>query len=304
MQMKRLFVLLMVFCPWIILPGFSPQAVSVAEESEEELRLPLTMEVFLKKPKAGIYDLHVHLTNTSQDAVTVYVHDLPWVPPNDSKWLKVSRMNGKRPNIQVRFPRGKVGSRPIKLQPGESVQDKIALNPRIPTLLEDIERYGIQFHWECPPPDLKFFCHSGSPRVLTILKGDSGKADVYTIDPLVCEHLEQRVGLVDIPKDHEVLFLLTRESVMTDLGKIRSLLLEVAGYVRTCHPSWTNSWGVSFFTDAKYAGFLRDGKSKLLFEKGLWQEANIGQYSSQIRTLFRFPWIKKRSDSVYLSVYR
>ena len=40
------------------------------------------------------------------------------------------------------------------------------------------------------------------------------------------------------------------------------------------------------------------------FEKGLWQQTNIGQYSSQIRTLFRFPWIRKKADAVYLSVYQ
>jgi len=42
----------------------------------------------------------------------------------------------------------------------------------------------------------------------------------------------------------------------------------------------------------------------LHFEKGLWQQANIGQYSSQIRTLFRFPWIRKKAETLYLSVYQ
>jgi hypothetical protein len=90
---------------------------------------------------------------------------------------------------------------------------------------------------------------------------------------------------------------------MTDLGKMKSLLLQVDDYVQRCHQTWTNSWGVSFFTDEKFAGFLSEGENKRYFEQGLWQQANIGQYSSQIRTLFRFPWIKKRADTVYLSLY-
>jgi hypothetical protein len=77
----------------------------------------------------------------------------------------------------------------------------------------------------------------------------------------------------------------------------------VEDYVQRCHPWWTNSWAVSFFTDKKFAGFLSEGENKRYFAQGLWQQANLGQYSSQIRTLFRFPWIKKRSDTVYLSLF-
>jgi hypothetical protein len=61
---------------------------------------------------------------------------------------------------------------------------------------------------------------------------------------------------------------------------------------------------VSFFTEERFAGFLSDEGNKGYFEEGIWQQVNIGQYSSQIRTLFRFPWIKKRADDVYISVYR
>jgi hypothetical protein len=101
-----------------------------------------------------------------------------------------------------------------------------------------------------------------------------------------------------------VLFLLATENIMTDLEKMKSLLLQVDDYVQGCHPTWTNSWGVSFFTDEKYAGFLSEGENKHYFEQGLWQQANIGNYSSQIRTLFQFPWIKRRANTVYLSLYR
>ncbi len=91
---------------------------------------------------------------------------------------------------------------------------------------------------------------------------------------------------------------------MVDLPKIQALLYQVDDYVQQCQPSWTNSWAVSFFTEERFAGFLSDEGNKRYFEQGVWQQVNIGQYSSQIRTLFRFPWIKERSDDVYLSVYR
>ena len=262
------------------------------------------MEVFLKKPEQRMYELNIHLTNTSPETVTVNTHDLPWVPPNDAQWLLAFRLNSPGFAIQQNFPHGKVGSRIIRLLPGESIQDKIVLNPRIPSLLRDIEQFGVRVHWDCPPPGLKFVCKEGSPHSITIPKGDTGQADVYVVDAKVCEKLERTIGLINIPQGHEVLFLLTTESVMTEIQQVQNLLYQVDDYIRQCQPRWTNSWAVSFFTEEQMAGFLKDKESKHFFEQGQWQKGNIGQYSSQIRTLFRFPWIKKKSDSVYLSVYR
>lgn len=277
--------------------------MSHAADSEEP-RLPLAMEVFLKKPKLREYELHIHLTNISQDSVTVDSHDLPWVPPNDSKWLLAVRMDAQHSSLEQRHFLGHFGSREIRLLPGESVQDKIALNARMPTLLADIDQFGVQLRWDCPPPTLKFVCKKSSPNTMVIPKDDLGQPDVYAIDAQRCLALEQAIGLIEIPHDHEVLFLLSTESVMNDLETVRSLLLQVDDYVRQCQPTWTNSWAVSFFTDKRFAGFLKDGENVQYFEQGLWQKANIGQYSSQIRTLFRFPWIRNKAHTVYLSVYR
>jgi hypothetical protein len=174
----------------------------------------------------------------------------------------------------------------------------------MPSLLDDIAQFGVQLRWDCPPSSLKFVCHKGSSQTLTIPKGDAGKPDVYSLDAPVCLKLGQTIGLIRIPEGHEVLFLLTPESVMVDHPKIQALLYQVDDYVQQCQPSWTNSWAVSFFTEERFAGFLSDEGNKGYFEEGIWQEVNIGQYSSQIRTLFRFPWIKKRADDVYISVYR
>ena len=292
-----------IFC-LLVLVIVCPISISTAKDSEEEPRLPLAMEVFLKKPKERQYTIHIHLTNISQEAVTVDVHDLPWSPPNDSKWLSVFRMDSKKSPLKQRYPNWEIGSQEVQLLPGESIQNKLALNPRLPSLLSDIDQYGVQLHWDCPPPSLKFVCKSGTPHTLTIPKKDPGQADVSATNKKSCQKLEHTIGLVSIPQDDEVLFLHTAEGVMSDLQKVRNLLYAVDDYVRQCQPMWTNSWAVSFFTERKFAGFLQDLKGERYYERGLWQQANIGQYSSQIRTLYRFPWIKKKSDTVYLSVYR
>ena len=184
------------------------------------------------------------------------------------------------------------------------MQDRIVLNHQIPSLLEDIHQAGVLLQWDCPPLGLKFVCQENAPHSITIPKGDLGQPDGHVIDEDMCRKLKDAIGLISIPQDHDVLFLLTSEIVMTDLAKVQALLYEVDDYVRQCQPTWTNSWAVSFFTEKKFAGFVSDLENQPYFEKGLWQQANIGQYASQIRTLFRFPWIRKKANSVYLSVYR
>ncbi len=279
-------------------------SIAQTEESEEEPRLPLAMEVFLKKPKAHQYEIHIHLTNVSHESLTVDVHDLPWTPPNDFKWFEAFRMDANHTPIKQIHFLGNFGSRRIRLVPGESVQDKLVLNDRMPTLLEDIQRYGVQLQWDCPPRSLRFVCQADTSSTIMIPKGDPGQPDVYAIDETACRRLEKTIGLVNVPQHHDVLFLLTSESVITDLKASQALLYRVDDFVRQCRPTWTNSWAVSFFTEARFAGFVSDLHNQGYFERGLWQQANIGQYSSQIRMLFRFPWIRKKSDSVYLSVYR
>ncbi len=288
---------------WALVVGFSPSG-SQAGISEEKPRLPLAMEVYLKKPQLEVYALEIHLTNISPDAVTVNIRDLPWNPPNDSKWFSAYRIDEQESPVKQRVQDWQLGSRVIRLVPGESIQDTMVLNPRIPSLLDDVAKFGVQIRWDCPPISLKFICPKGLPQVVTIPKGDAGNPAAYSVDSVVCMKLGHMIGLIKIPEDHDVLFLLTPESKMVDILKIRALLYQVDDYVQQCQPSWTNSWAVSFFTEERFAGFLSDEGNRKYFKQGVWQQVNIGQYSSQIRTLFRFPWIKNRADDVYISVYR
>ena len=301
--MKTFFCHLLSFYLWTLIIVLLP-ALGKAAEDEAQPRLPLAMEVFLKKPETRLYELHIHLTNISDDPVEVDVRDLPWNPTDGPTWLSASRMDAQHSSIKQYPPLGRFGSRMVRLVPGESIQERVALHPRIPSLLDDIAQFGVQLHWDCPPSFLKFVCKNGSTNSITIPKADPGKPDVYSIDPHACLALEQRIGLINIPEDHDVLFLLNTASIMTNLERMKALLLAVDDYVQRCHPRWTNSWAVSFFTDKKFAGFLNEGENRRYFQEGLWQRANIGQYSSQIRTLFRFPWIKNQADTVYLSLYR
>ena len=50
----------------------------------------------------------------------------------------------------------KLGSRVIQLVPGESIQDTVLLNPRIPSLLDDITQFGVQLRSDGPPDFFTF----------------------------------------------------------------------------------------------------------------------------------------------------
>ena len=43
---------------WVLVCMWTP-SISEADDQEEEPRLPLAMEVFLKKPKKDQYDIHI-----------------------------------------------------------------------------------------------------------------------------------------------------------------------------------------------------------------------------------------------------
>jgi len=263
------------------------------------------MEVFLKKPMEHWYEIHVHLTNSNPEQVTVNLRDLPWIPPNDAQWILAFRMDSQHSLVEQNSFHGKFGARSIRLVPGESVQGKLVLNHRVPTLLEDIRLFGVQLQWDCSHLSLQLACKQDAPHTILIPKNDTGEADVYAVNEFACRRLERVIDIIDVPQQgHEVRFLLTSESVMTDLEKVQALLYQVADYVQQCRPTWTNSWVVDFFAEERVAGFLKDQEGRQYFEKGIWQKTNIGQYSSQIRTLYRFPWSRKKADTVYLSVYR
>jgi len=300
--MKRMLCALFVFCVW--LPGGLSASTGQAVEPESESRTSLAMDVFLKKPAGRIYEIHVHLTNNNPEPITVNLRDLPWLPPNDAGWLSAFRMDAQHSPIQQDSFPGKFGSQGIRLVPGESVQGTLVLNQRMPTLLEDVKLFGVRLEWACVHPSLHLVCKRDAPRTMLIPKDDPGEPDVYAVDEPACRRLEDAIGFIEVPQGHEVLFLLTNESVMADLEQLQALLYQVDDYVWQCRPTWTNSWAVDFFAEERIAGFLRDQEGRRYFEKGRWQRANIGQYSSQIRTLYRFPWSRKKADAVYLSVYR
>jgi hypothetical protein len=162
----------------------------------------------------------------------------------------------------------------------------------------------VTFEWSCDLPSDTFLCKEANATKISIPQGAPGNPDTYFIDQQGCRTLGNQIGLIKTHSTDEVLFLLTTLSIMREVSQMTALLFQVNEYVEQCQPMWTNSWAVSFFTDANYAGYLNESSNYSYFERGLWQQTNLGKYSSQIRTLFRFPWSRTEGDEVYISVYR
>ena len=125
--MKPFRCLTYIFCLCALTIVGSP-SLHAAEDPEENPRLPLAMEVFLKKPEQHQYELHVHLTNISDEPVHVDVRDLPWNPTDGPTWLSAFRLDDQHSPIKQDIPIGRFGSRMVRLVPGESIQDRVALN--------------------------------------------------------------------------------------------------------------------------------------------------------------------------------
>ncbi|MDH4362078.1 MAG: hypothetical protein OEW33_15250, partial [Nitrospirota bacterium] len=116
--MKPFFCLILSFGLWALTFSWSPSG-STAEDFEEIPRLPLALEVFLKKPETRLYELHVHLTNISDEPVEVDVRDLPWNPTDGPTWLSAFRLDSQHSSMKQYYPLGRFGSRMVRLVPGE-----------------------------------------------------------------------------------------------------------------------------------------------------------------------------------------
>jgi hypothetical protein len=109
------FLCLVIGCGFWALSNLVPLTASAAEDPEEDPRLPLAMEVFLKKPGKHLYELPIHLTNISDEPVRVDVQDLPWNPTDGSIWLSATRLDEGRSSIKQDLPIGRFGSPMVPL---------------------------------------------------------------------------------------------------------------------------------------------------------------------------------------------
>lgn len=84
--------------------------------------------------------------------------------------------------------------------------------------------------------------------------------------------------IVQMDERNERAFVVTSPDRINTVAKARRVLLSLQETLKQCRPSWGNMWSVSFFSDAKYAGYKHDDKMKPFVRDGSWSRAYLGEY--------------------------
>jgi hypothetical protein len=132
----------------------------------------LSMTVNLEKPQPQRYQLRIKVTNSQGKSIRINRPDLPWFPPNELRMIKALRLDSEKTPLLQGGPTADFGFDFFTLEPNESVEGIILLNPILPTLLEDIRQYGVQINWCCDVQNLQVTCPQGEKGHFLIPQGD------------------------------------------------------------------------------------------------------------------------------------
>jgi len=85
-------------------------------------------------------------------------------------------------------------------------------------------------------------------------------------------------SIVQIDERNERIFVVTSLDKINTVVKARKVLLALQKTLQECRSNWGNTWSVSFFSDAKHAGYKHDDSIKPFVRDGSWSRAYLGEY--------------------------
>ncbi len=100
--------------------------------------------------------------------------------------------------------------------------------------------------------------------------------------------------IVRIDDRNERIFVIAQIDQINTTAKARKLLLFFQACLKQCRPAWGKAWAVSFFSDAKYAGYKSDDNVAALVANGSWSKAYLGEYERQTQRLVLNPAERER----------
>ena len=95
--------------------------------------------------------------------------------------------------------------------------------------------------------------------------------------------------IVRIDDRNERIFVVARVDQINTTAKARKVLLSLQASLKQCRTGWGNTWSVSFFSDAKYAGYKHEDAVAALVANGSWAKAYLGEYERQTGKLIMHP---------------
>lgn len=100
---------------------------------------------------------------------------------------------------------------------------------------------------------------------------------------------EDSAKIVRIDDRNERIFVVAQEGQISTSAKARKLLLPLQAFLKQCRPDWGKTWAVSFFSDAKYAGYKSDENIASLVANGSWSKHYLAEYERQTQRLILNP---------------
>ncbi len=100
--------------------------------------------------------------------------------------------------------------------------------------------------------------------------------------------------IVRIDDRNERVFVVVKIDQINTTAKARKLLFPLQASLKQCRSNWGRTWAVSFFSDAKYAGYKSDDNLASLVANGSWAKAYLGEYERQTQRLILNPAERER----------
>lgn len=100
--------------------------------------------------------------------------------------------------------------------------------------------------------------------------------------------------IVRIDDRNERIFVIARADQINTTVKARKVLFALEASLKQCRPGWGKTWAVSFFSDAKYAGYKSDENVAALVANGSWAKAYLAEYERETQRLILNPAERER----------
>ncbi len=98
-----------------------------------------------------------------------------------------------------------------------------------------------------------------------------------------------------------------RAFVVADVRQLQNrtnasqLLKHLQDAIGVCKPDWDGSWSVSFFSNAKYAGYKDEASLATYVADGSWEAAYIAEYDRSAGQLTLYPLSSKQVKRMQVS---
>ncbi len=111
--------------------------------------------------------------------------------------------------------------------------------------------------------------------------------------PETCKS-DDSAKIVRIDDRNERIFVIVQVSQIDTVARARKVLLSLQSSLKQCRPGWGNTWAVSFFSNAKYAGYKSDDNMAAFVANGSWSKAYLAEYERETQRLIMNPAERER----------